>query len=392
MGDSVPGSGRPGRSSSARGRGSDTLDKLSPYREDCSSASPNVGHRNRSSASPNIGHRNKLSLFLDGDSSASPNVGHRNKLSPFRDGCSSASPNVGHRNRSPQTDGPPQRHSSPERLTSSHRANAQETCLEPSPFDICRTVSHGVVRLQKSILEINREKKREQSVGVHVEHLRPGMILLKSFISYHDQVTIVQTCRELGIGEGGFYRPGYRDGAKLHLQMMCLGKNWDPESRLYDDRRLFDGAIPPKIPDEFKKLVEKGLCDSHDFLKRQKKGSYIEELPWMSPDICIVNFYSNSGKLGLHQDRDESIESRLKGLPVVSFSVGDSAWFSYGDGRDVDKAEKVLLESGDVLIFGGESRLIFHGVDSIEPKTAPRKLVEETKLKPGRLNLTFRQY
>ena len=76
----------------------------------------------------------------------------------------------------------------------------------------------------------------------------------------------------------------------------------------------------------------------------------------------------------------------------MSFSVGDSAEFLYGDGREVNEAEKLVLESGDVLIFGGESRHIFHGVASIIPNSAPRMLLEETGLRPGRLNLTFRKF
>lgn len=92
------------------------------------------------------------------------------------------------------------------------------------------------------------------------------------------------------------------------------------------------------------------------------------------------------------QDRDESRESIRKRLPVVSFSIGDSAEFLYGDERDVEKAERVLLESGDVLIFGGESRLVLHGVSSIIPESAPPELLQDTRLCPGRLNLTFRQY
>lgn len=92
------------------------------------------------------------------------------------------------------------------------------------------------------------------------------------------------------------------------------------------------------------------------------------------------------------QDRDEREESLQKGLPVVSFSIGDSAEFLYGDQRDVEKAENVLLESGDVLIFGGDSRHVYHGVSSIISNSAPEELVQDTGLCPGRLNLTFRQY
>lgn len=92
------------------------------------------------------------------------------------------------------------------------------------------------------------------------------------------------------------------------------------------------------------------------------------------------------------QDKDESPESLRKELPVVSFSIGNSAEFLYSDQRDVATAEKVILESGDVLIFGGKSRHIFHGVASVLPDTSPKILLEETNLRPGRLNLTFRQF
>lgn len=92
------------------------------------------------------------------------------------------------------------------------------------------------------------------------------------------------------------------------------------------------------------------------------------------------------------QDRDESRESIREGLPVVSFSIGDAADFKYGDQRDVDTADEVMLESGDVLIFGGDARRVFHGVTTIHSNTAPKTLVQETDLRPGRVNLTFRQY
>lgn len=92
------------------------------------------------------------------------------------------------------------------------------------------------------------------------------------------------------------------------------------------------------------------------------------------------------------QDRDESRESIRKGLPIVSFSIGDTAEFLYGEERDIEKAEQVELESGDVLIFGGESRMIFHGVKSIIPNSAPISLLNDSNLRTGRLNLTFRHF
>lgn len=77
---------------------------------------------------------------------------------------------------------------------------------------------------------------------------------------------------------------------------------------------------------------------------------------------------------------------------MVSFSIGDSAEFLFGDYRDVDEAERVLLESGDVLIFGGESRMVYHGISSVIPNSTPKGLHDESGLRPGRLNLTFRQF
>ncbi|XXG39926.1 hypothetical protein AAC387_Pa01g0762 [Persea americana] len=268
--------------------------------------------------------------------------------------------------------------------------------LQPSEyshhiFDICPQKKG--VKLAPSFLVKNRELRKEHASGQDFLELRPGMILMKKYIRHSDQVEIIKTCRELGIGSGGFYKPGYSDGAKLRLWMMCLGKNWDPEGRKYEERRSKDNVKPPVITETFHKLVERAIQDAHAFIKKHSNVSSVEAvLPNMTPDVCIVNFYTDTGKLGLHQDQDESPESLHRGLPVVSFSLGDSAEFLYGDVRDADKANKVTLESGDVLIFGGKSRHIYHGVPSICSKTAPELLVNETNLQPGRLNLTFRQY
>ncbi|XP_054787098.1 uncharacterized protein LOC129293259 isoform X2 [Prosopis cineraria] len=253
------------------------------------------------------------------------------------------------------------------------------------PFDICRCRRH---------ISANTESCTKMQEGVTEKMiLRPGMVLLKHYLSHNNQVELVRICRELGLGPGGFYRPGYKDGAKLRLQMMCLGLDWDPQTRKYGNIRSMDHCEPPNIPSEFRDLAGLAVEEAQNLSKKMFKVNNVEDvLPSMSPDICIVNFYTAYGRLGLHQDRDESRESLHGGLPVVSFSVGDSAEFLYGDERDVKKAEKVVLDSGDVLIFGGESRLVYHGVSYIIPNSAPRKLLEATGLRPGRLNLTFRQY
>ncbi|XP_030925447.1 uncharacterized protein LOC115952417 [Quercus lobata] len=271
-------------------------------------------------------------------------------------------------------------------------ADCSEVLPEVKPFDMCLSGSRSSATSTGCL----NEKWNEMGhivEGTEQRILRPGMVLLKRYITLSEQVEIVKKCRVLGLGQGGFYQPGYQDGAKLRLQMMCLGLNWDPETRKYKEQRVFDGSKAPAIPHEFSLLVKRAIQDAHALIKKEYKVSNVEDiLPSMSPNICIVNFYTTHGRLGHHQDRDESRESLLKGLPVVSLSVGDSAEFLYGDQRNVDKAEKVLLESGDVLIFGGKSRHIFHSVASIIPKSAPRALYEETSLRPGRVNLTFRQF
>ncbi|OAP38829.1 alkylated DNA repair dioxygenase [Sinorhizobium glycinis] len=99
------------------------------------------------------------------------------------------------------------------------------------------------------------------------------------------------------------------------------------------------------------------------------------------PDACLVNFYSADARMGLHQDRDE----RDLETAVVSISLGDSCLFRVGGRTRGGKTVSFRLESGDVVVLGGEGRLAFHGVDRIYPNTS-------TLLKNGgRLNLTLRR-
>ena len=99
------------------------------------------------------------------------------------------------------------------------------------------------------------------------------------------------------------------------------------------------------------------------------------------PQACLVNFYSDKAKMGLHQDRDESDFS----APVVSVSLGDDCLFRVGGTKRNDATQSFRLRSGDVVMLGGTSRLAFHGVDRIYPSTS-------TLLKNGgRINLTLRR-
>jgi len=115
-----------------------------------------------------------------------------------------------------------------------------------------------------------------------------------------------------------------------------------------------------------------------------------------SPDVAIVNMYGKAGNLGLHQDCDESAQSLLAGSPVVSISLGDSCVFVLGPPTDsvggaspsLDACQFVRLYSGDMLVFGGPSRLAWHGVKMCFAGTAPRYL--SLPERPCRLNLTLR--
>ena len=101
----------------------------------------------------------------------------------------------------------------------------------------------------------------------------------------------------------------------------------------------------------------------------------------LAPEACLVNFYTAEAKMGLHQDRDEAEFA----APVVSVSLGDSCLFRVGGTRRTDPTVSFQLQSGDVVVLGGESRLVLHGVDRIYPNTStllPRG---------GRINLTLRR-
>lgn len=99
------------------------------------------------------------------------------------------------------------------------------------------------------------------------------------------------------------------------------------------------------------------------------------------PEACLINFYADTAKMGLHQDRDEEELT----APVVSVSLGDDCLFRIGGTQRGGKTQSIRLASGDVIVLGGPSRMRFHGVDRIYPGTS-------TLLKDGgRINLTLRR-
>ncbi|GAC1044995.1 alpha-ketoglutarate-dependent dioxygenase AlkB [Rhizobium sp. No.120] len=99
------------------------------------------------------------------------------------------------------------------------------------------------------------------------------------------------------------------------------------------------------------------------------------------PQACLVNFYDDDARMGLHQDRDEQDLA----APVLSISLGNTCLFRVGGLNRNDRTLSFKLSSGDIVVLGGEGRLCFHGVDRIYPSTS-------TLLKNGgRINLTLRR-
>ncbi len=103
------------------------------------------------------------------------------------------------------------------------------------------------------------------------------------------------------------------------------------------------------------------------------------------PEACLVNYYAPTAHMGLHQDRDEEDFA----APVVSISLGDACRFRIGGKERGGSTRSLKLSSGDVIVFGGVSRLAFHGVDRLYPGTST--LLAGWFPEGGRINLTLRR-
>jgi alkylated DNA repair protein (DNA oxidative demethylase) len=203
--------------------------------------------------------------------------------------------------------------------------------------------------------------------------IAPGAFHLQRFLERGQQRALVEQCRALIDGDVPGYVPVVRGGGKMHVRMLCLGRHWNGKTYEYEDVRSdFDGLPVPPLPDALRSLADRIAASVGMTL---------------SADLCILNYYDAEGRMGLHQDKDESAKSIAAGLPVVSVSLGDTARFLFGGLRRRDPVEARPLESGDAFVFGGPSRLRYHGVSRIIPGTAPPGLELA-----GRFNLTFRQY
>ena len=196
---------------------------------------------------------------------------------------------------------------------------------------------------------------------------------LKRWLTLEEQRALAADCRTLIDGPAGGYVPTVRGGGQMHVRMMCLGRHWNPRTYTYMATRAdHDDAPVAPVPDAWVKLASRIATEA---------GFDV------APDICLINWYGADGRMGLHQDKDESAAGIEAGHPVVSISIGDTARFLFGGLRRRDPVEAYLLESGDAFVFGGPSRLRYHGVTRIVPHSAPAALGID-----GRFNLTFRKY
>jgi DNA oxidative demethylase len=116
------------------------------------------------------------------------------------------------------------------------------------------------------------------------------------------------------------------------------------------------------------------------FLDLAAAASAVAGYEAFRPDACLINRYQPGTKLSLHRDYDE----RDATAPIVSVSLGVPATFQWGGLRRNDRTRRIPLESGDVVVWGGESRFVYHGV-------APLKEDVHPLTGQQRINLTFRK-
>ena len=191
----------------------------------------------------------------------------------------------------------------------------------------------------------------------------PGVRLFKGYLGKAAQREMVADLRKV-VRAAPLFAPVTPWGKPMRVRMTSAGRfGWftDRKGYRYVDRHPAGTAWPP-IPASVLAVWE-ALADSD-----------------RHPECCLVNYYGEGARMGLHQDRDEADFAH----PVLSISLGDTARFRIGGTKRADPTQSVDLTSGDVLILSGEGRLVFHGIDRVLGGTST--LLDQG----GRLNLTLR--
>ncbi|MEY9932463.1 alkylated DNA repair protein (DNA oxidative demethylase) [Catenulispora sp. GP43] len=199
----------------------------------------------------------------------------------------------------------------------------------------------------------------------------PGAHLVPGWLTGSQQAWIVGQFRKWAAGPVPI-RAASVGGHRMSVRTVCLGWHWQPYrySRTADD---VNGAAVLPLPDWMIRLGRRALHDT---------GHPNDLVARYTPDAALVNFYDTDARLGMHQDKDEASLA-----PVVSLSIGDTCTFRFGNTTTRTKPYTDLdLRSGDLFVFGGESRLAYHGVPKIHAGTAP----DDCGLTEGRINITMR--
>jgi DNA oxidative demethylase len=160
-----------------------------------------------------------------------------------------------------------------------------------------------------------------------------------------------------------------RRGGKLAAAMTSAGEyGWISDTRgyRYESHDPATGKPWAAMPEILRRLAETAAVEAG--------------FPDFTPDTCLINRYAVRAGMGMHRDGDE----QDFGQPIVSVSLGLPAVFLVGGLNKEDKAQPIGLESGDVLVFGGPARLLYHGIRPVKPGSDPL-------FGPFRYNLTFRR-
>ncbi|SDR24990.1 alpha-ketoglutarate-dependent dioxygenase AlkB [Pseudovibrio sp. Tun.PSC04-5.I4] len=193
-----------------------------------------------------------------------------------------------------------------------------------------------------------------------------GFQYLPGYFSEKDQRELVGLLREF-VAEAPLFTPVMpRTGKEFSVRMTNLGDlGWvsDLKGYRYQAQHPVSGRNWPAIPEVLINLWQKvGHCAA-------------------PPEACLVNYYAATAKMGMHQDRDE----KTFDAPVVSVSLGDAAIFKLGGVKRGGPTKSLRLQSGDVVVLGGDARLCYHGIDRIQGGSS--SLLKDG----GRLNLTLRR-